>query len=483
VVSQSNFGDGVDASAAYIVDHNLAPVMSTSYGSCEQTLGPVQSAFYNALWKQAAAEGITSFVSSGDSGGAGCDATGGNYASGVAVNGIASTPYNIAVGGTQLDDTANPSAYWNSVSDATTGLSALGYIPEKAWNESSNDPMGVLLLGGGGGVSTLYAKPNWQVALGVPNDGKRDLPDFSLTAAVHDGYLLCLFGNCGFGQYFYSFGGTSASSPAAAGIMALVNQKMSGQPQGMANYVFYRLAAIPGVYHDITVGDNKVPDASGQYTVGYSTGIGYDLATGLGSFDANALVNNWQAAATAIGSTTTLTLGGGQSLPTVHGAPITFKITVKCSSGAGCAAATGLVTLLATDANGNAFDAGVAQLTAGAPSNVTFSTKTIPGGTYNVTARYSGDGKYYSSTSNAVQVSVTPESSQTRSCASTSRNACMPIGTVSPQASAIGMNCDGGMEPMSGCLQRISASSDAMRPLRRSMIVSGIGVRVALYSG
>ncbi len=73
VVSQSNFADGVDISAAYIVDHNVAPVMSTSYGACEQNLGPVGTAFYNSLWLQAAAEGITSFVSAGDNGGAGCD--------------------------------------------------------------------------------------------------------------------------------------------------------------------------------------------------------------------------------------------------------------------------------------------------------------------------------------------------------------------------------------------------------------------------
>src|ERR1700730_4433223 len=63
VASQSNFADGVDISAAYIVDHNIAPVMSTSFGNCEQTLGAVQAAFYNALWQQAAAQGITSFVS------------------------------------------------------------------------------------------------------------------------------------------------------------------------------------------------------------------------------------------------------------------------------------------------------------------------------------------------------------------------------------------------------------------------------------
>ena len=114
VASQSNFADGVDVSAAYIVDHNLAPIMSTSFGNCEQNLGPVEAAFYNALWQQAAAQGITSFVSAGDNGGAGCDSQGsGQFASqGVAVNGLASTPYNVAVGGTQFDDVANNDAYW-----------------------------------------------------------------------------------------------------------------------------------------------------------------------------------------------------------------------------------------------------------------------------------------------------------------------------------------------------------------------------------
>jgi hypothetical protein len=414
VVSQSNFADGVDVSAAYIVDHNLAPVMSTSYGACEQSMGPVATAFYNSLWQQAAAEGITSFVSAGDNGGAGCDSPGaGVYATGLAVNGIASTPYNVAVGGTQFDDTDNPNAYWSDTNDPVTGLSVLGYIPEKVWNESTLDPNYPQLWAGSGGVSTLYAKPDWQSAPGVPSDGKRDLPDFSLTAAGHDGYLVCLYRNCDFGPYFWSFGGTSASSPAAAGIMALVNQKMGGQPQGMANYVFYRLASTPGVYHDTVLGDNKVPDEFGQPTVGYSAGAGYDLASGLGSFDANALVNNWQSASAALGSTTTLALGGGQTLPVVHGASITFTTTVQCS-GAACAGPTGTVSLTAISTGGDAIAVGVAQLTQGSPtSTATIQTSKIPGGTYNVTARYSGDGTYYSSSSTPVQVTVTPEASQT----------------------------------------------------------------------
>jgi hypothetical protein len=415
VISQSNFADGVDISAAYIVDHDVAPVMSTSYGNCESTLGPVGTAFYNALWQQAAAEGITAFVSAGDNGGAGCDAPGsGLFASGgLAVNGIASTPYNVAVGGTQFDDTANPSAYWSDTTDPTTGLSVLSYIPEIVWNESSNDPNNVSLWAGSGGVSSLYAKPDWQTAPGVPNDGKRDLPDISLTAALHDGYLVCLYGSCtGGGDYFYTAGGTSLSSPSSAAIMALVNQKMGGQPQGVANYVFYRLASTPGVYHDITKGDNKVPDTNGQFTVGYSAGPGYDLATGLGSLDASALVNNWHAAVSTAGSGTTLTLAGGQTMPVIHGSPIQFQAKVTCSGS--CKSPTGTVVLQAVSPTSDSIAAGAGALTTGASgSTANLKTSTVPGGTYGITARYSGDGTYYSSTSNPVSVTVTPEPSQT----------------------------------------------------------------------
>jgi hypothetical protein len=418
VVSQSNFSDGVDVSAAYIVDHNLATIMSTSYGSCEDSLGKVENAFYNTLWKQAAAQGITSFVSAGDNGGAGCDSPGsGLFASGgLAVNGISSTPYNVSVGGTQFDDTDNPSAYWSTVAnnDPVTGLSVLGYIPEKVWNESNSDPSAVGLWAGSGGASKVYAKPNWQAAPGVPNDGKRDIPDFSLTAALHDGYLVCLYDYCSQGDYFFAFGGTSASSPAAAGIMALVNQNLGGQPQGIANYVFYKLALIPGVYHDTTKGDNKVPDPMGQYTVGYSAGPGYDLATGLGSLDASALVNNWQKAATAIGSTTTLALGNGQGTTVIHGSPINVRTTVKCGNGSSCTAPTGAVSLLASSSTGDAIGSGVGQLNPGAStSTANIQTHTVPGGSMTITARYGGDSRYYASTSGPVNVVVTPEPSTT----------------------------------------------------------------------
>jgi subtilase family serine protease len=275
--------DGVDLSAQYIVDNNLAPVMSTSFGECESDLGSAEMLFYNNLWQQAAAQGITSFVSTGDSGAAGCNGGGDLRGSGAAVNGLASTPYNVAVGGTQLAEGSG--SYW-SPGNGAGYFSALGYIPETAWNESSSAG-GSGLWSTGGGASSLFSKPSWQSAPGVPGDGWRDLPDVSLSAAMHDGYLVETQGG------LYAIGGTSASSPSFAGLMALVVQK-TGQRQGNANTRFYQLAAAQyasggvAVFHDTTSGNNSVPGVTG-----YTAGAGYDLATGLGSVDANALVTNW----------------------------------------------------------------------------------------------------------------------------------------------------------------------------------------------
>ncbi len=139
VVSASTAASaGIDLSALYIIEHNLAGVMSESYGYCELGVGNAGNAFYNALWEQAAAQGITVMVSAGDGGSAGCDdfhtAKAAQY--GLAVSGFASTPYNVAVGGTDFDEINKWSTYWSATNNSTTGASALGYIPEIPWNES-----------------------------------------------------------------------------------------------------------------------------------------------------------------------------------------------------------------------------------------------------------------------------------------------------------------------------------------------------------
>jgi pseudomonalisin len=285
VVSKStNSSDGVDLSAQYIVNHNLAPVMSTSFGLCEAALGSSGNSFLNSLWQQAAAEGITVFVSSGDSGAAGCDSASASSAThGRAVNGLCSTPYSVCVGGTEFNDNSTPSLYWSSSNSSGTQASALSYIPEVVWNESGT---GLGLWASGGGTSTLYVKPSWQTGTGVPADGKRDVPDVALSAAGHEGYLIYQNGE------MYVVGGTSAASPSFAGFMGLVTQHSAAR-QGNADTIFYRLAnnqrlGGASVFHDITSGNNSVP---GQ--TGFNATAGYDQATGLGSIDAAVLLNHW----------------------------------------------------------------------------------------------------------------------------------------------------------------------------------------------
>ncbi len=287
VVSKStSTTDGTDLSAQYIVSHNLAPVMSTSFGLCEKSLGTSGNAFFNNLWKQAASQGITAFVSSGDSGAAGCSAAGSSKGSGRGVNGLGSTPYNVAVGGTEFSDTSNPSAYWSST-NSSTFVSAKGYIPEKVWNESGHVSGGSDLWSSGGGVSTVYSKPAFQSAKGVPADGKRDVPDVAFTAAGHDGYLVATEGQ------FIIVSGTSAASPSCASVMALVVQKKKAR-QGNANTRFYALGKAQynsggtAVFHDVKTGNNTVPGVTG-----FSATTGYDQATGLGSANVDTLVTHF----------------------------------------------------------------------------------------------------------------------------------------------------------------------------------------------
>ena len=289
---------GVDLAAEYVVDNNLAPVLSESFGECEAFLGIVNT-FYYYLWEQAAAQGITVVVAAGDSGSAGCDFPGVFAAqNGVGVNGIASTPFNVAAGGTDFDITAANygSTYWNIGNISPTQQSARSYIPETTWDDScaqsftgslkgcdSPTLLSLDVVGGGGGQSgcsvqafssgtcfAAYPKPAWQSGPYVPSMGitdvYRDLPDISFFAA--DGlisgsfYIVCeadldpsdapcsATSSTPF-TTFIGVGGTSSSAPAFAGVMALVNQQETtlhgSNPtiptrQGNANYVLYALA-------------------------------------------------------------------------------------------------------------------------------------------------------------------------------------------------------------------------------------------------
>ncbi len=281
---------GVDMSLLYTVSHDLADVVTLSYGACESDFGDVDTTFYTNVWAQAAAQGITCFVSSGDTGAAGCEdlsATSGTIRS---VNGLGSSPYATCVGGTQFLDTATPSAYWNSVNDPFTKKSAKGPIPETTWNESS---IGSTLAATGGGLSVLFARPPWQSVAGIPPGTARAVPDISVAGAGHTPFFIVM-GGSGAASGLTRVFGTSASAPAFAGIAALLGQR-AGTRLGNLNPLLYALGQTqygmpgapisgPGPFHDVTTGSNSVPGVTG-----YDAGPGFDAATGLGSPDVAAL--------------------------------------------------------------------------------------------------------------------------------------------------------------------------------------------------
>jgi subtilase family serine protease len=399
----------VAVAAQYVIDQNLAAVLNVSFGACEE--GEIAAnAVINALWEQGVSEGITITVSSGDAGVAACTAeadlgtTGDVNSNGFAVNALASTPYDLAVGGTDFNPSLEAN-YWTQSYQAGTLLSAISHIPEMAWNDScanpiiaeyfyahsvvlSNDPLAfcntpelgtgnsatpnpyIDILGGGGGVSSCttldnsgncaggYPQPGWQQGvLGIGSFGARALPDVSM---ISTRWLVCSYDTnpCDPTQaptFTQGTGtievldGTSAAAPSVAAIMALIDQTQISSTQtdgrqGLVNTTLYSLAAgeyssaatvtacnasqgqianAACIFYDVTAGSNAQPcsvanyatnsagslpastcvhnsgDSTGIMAIGgtqdYVAGAGYDLATGLGSINAAALIAAFQA--------------------------------------------------------------------------------------------------------------------------------------------------------------------------------------------
>ncbi len=180
VSSASLVGEGIDTAGLYAVDNNIGDIISLSYGGCEGGDGASGTAFWNILWEEAAAQGQTVFVSTGDSGAAGCDASNATSAThGYGVNALGSSNFNVAVGGTMFVD-YGPATYW--VNGGNAGIpygTALSYVPEAAWNQgrltttnlnaaANGTTAGSGIVGGGGGISILTPRPSWQTGSGIP---------------------------------------------------------------------------------------------------------------------------------------------------------------------------------------------------------------------------------------------------------------------------------------------------------------------------
>jgi hypothetical protein len=327
--------------------------------------------------------------------------------------------------------------------------SALKYIPEEPWNDSTLKNVDIAsnytnssdmnIVAAGGGISSIYSLPNWQSS--ASSNSGRALPDVSFLAG--NGFYGAVWGICtdlevdGYGNpvgdcapgatgnnfYLTGVGGTSAAAPAFAGMLALVKQK-TGTRLGQADYVLYNLAktAYSSVFHDVTTGDNSVfctlnsPDCQiinasiyEYYLSGYNAGTGYDVASGLGSVNVGNLVSSWSGTSLATTSSTLQLDGSNTGITITHGQSVSVNASITSSSGTPTGS-IGLVDSLSAATNPNSEDIADFTLASGTAAG---STTSLPGGTYQVSAHYSGSNTFAQSDSNAIPVTVNPETSST----------------------------------------------------------------------
>jgi subtilase family serine protease len=467
---------GIDLSASYIVDNNLADILVDSYATCELQLGSSGNSFYQELWEQAAAQGISVVAAAGDSGNAGCDITANEPASnGKMVSGMASTPFNVAVGGTEFYAPNGISQYVSSTNSSALA-SANGYIPEDVWNDTCTNPVIlaaapyagltaeqacnsaaaksgglVTVAGGGGGASSCtdsngsapascsggYAKPSWQTGPGVPSDGLRDLPDVALFAArgrTNSFYFVCQQDKdpsgaaCSANSPYSDFrglGGSEIATPAFAGILAMVVQE-TGARIGNPNYVLYGLAQDQAT-NNTQCSATGNPDPScvfhdvvlGNNAMPCSAGSpGCTVTTPgdtIGVLSAPAAAAGYDLSS-GLGSVDAANLVAYWSTITPPASSAILSITPASIVHGSPVTATVMVT-------GNS-PTGEVSITAqsangavgfGSLSNGTYTGtfRNFPGGTYGVQAYYEGDANNAAAESNFVSLTVTPEPSTT----------------------------------------------------------------------
>lgn len=487
-----NSVNGVNFAFIRAVSDNKVQVLVLDTENCEANLGTDGNEFIGYLAEQASAQGMTVIAGSGNGGSNSCQAQygfGNNngapaaVSTGLSVNGYASTPFVTAVGATDFyypvtyPDPAEALVYWNATNSGTAGYTSVkGYIPEQPFNLSDGDTnyygSAGVALATGGGISTLglgttgYGLPSWQIPAvtgsydpAVASATGRVVPDVAMFGG--DGsnastYMLCLqAGDCVNSTptaiTYESLAGTNTSSATFAGVAALVVQAHGAQ--GNINPVLYSLyqsTSGNSIFHAPAAGTNTVACVAGSPNCGSAgylvespsgplayraTTIGYNAATGLGSVNVANLISYWTTPAKTTTTTTLSLTAAGTPTPVttfVHGTTLQTNVTVSGGKGT----PTGDVAIISNSPL--ASNAGVTffPLTNGIVNDTTRSSA-LPGGTYQLYARYAGDGvTYLPSVSAPLTVKVTPETSRVLlENASFTSGATVPYGTtVSVQA-------------------------------------------------
>ena len=418
----ANTGD-VDEAVSYAIEDDTVSVLSESFGGGECGWAPGDGDVAEVLGSAANLLGITYLASSGDSGAEGCQ----GYAPGLYVDLPAAYPGVTAVGGSEF-----PQGTINY--DPNTGYATAYSTSEEVWSETASGRT----VAGGGGISMLYPRPAYQSSLlgittcspvgqlppGVSASTMRQVPDVSFAAAgyasggANNGILIeCSLasngGDClasSTNPVVLAISGTSASSPAFAGAVALLDQSVGGVRLGNINPMLYAIHASSGgaaAFHDITLGNNEEPcTAQDQGCTGTEYGFaaaqGYDCASGLGSINFGNLITAWSAlsptttsvtaapATTTIGSKVTLTANVTKSDGTALTGSVNFSFQSYLSNGT--------IDDSWTLGSGTVDSTGAATISVPVPSGLV-----TPGAQLGVDvfAQYGGDATHLSSSSTA----------------------------------------------------------------------------------
>ena len=444
----------------YAVDTSIAPIVSMSYGDCETDYSSTDYSTLESILEQAASQGQSVVVASGDDGSTSCYGVTSLTTSqqeALDVDYPASSAYATGLGGTEFpssDVSSSNTTYWQSASGSDVIGSALSYIPEQVWNDDSSSNG---LSAGGGGVSGLTARPSWQSGVnGIPSGSYRLVPDISLDSSPNNaGYLYCTSDssswssgqqascNSGFRdsstQYLTVAGGTSFAAPIFAGMLAIINQKINSTGEGLINPTLYSLAANSSTYssafHDITSGSNECTAGSSYCSASgeseYPAGTGYDEASGLGSIDLFNLLSTWPTGASSSLQATTTTVTAASGAP-LSGASDVVTIVVAAQSSAVSATPTGT---LAIKVDGTTASSSVSL--SGGSGTYTFSSSTS--GSHVIAVTYSGDSTFAPS-AGSVTITVGGSSGSTSSGTFTVSAAGITVAQGNSGASTVTVN-------------------------------------------